>query len=149
MWTLNFLSRLEFLAPLMLRGIVGGSFFFVHGMNKIRPAGVWDWGKGFASAPIASEALLYIAAWTEFLGGAALLLGLFTRWAALGLAGIMAYAVFGVHWHQGFALHAAGGSLAGYEFAATFGIASLCLVFLGPGKLSLDFMFFRKEGINE
>jgi len=137
---------MKWIVPLLLRGLVGGAFFFVHGMNKICPGGEWDWGKAFASKPDAPEFLLYIAAWTEFLGGAAILLGLLTRWAALGITGVMAYAIFGVHWHQGFAAHVAYGRMQGFELAAAFAAASLALVFTGPGSISADRILFRKSG---
>ncbi len=144
MWTLSFLSKLEWIVPLLLRALVGGAFFFVHGMNKVCPGGEWDWGKAFASAPIANEYLLYVAAWTEFLGGAAILLGLLTRWAALGITGVMAYAIFSVHWDQGFQTRVVDGQLHGFEFATAFAVASLVLVFTGPGPISVDRILFRK-----
>ena len=76
----------------------GFSFFAVHGFGKVNPGGdwgsldAWDWGAGFAEKSKHPAILDYIAVWTEFLGGFALLAGLLTRWAALGLTTVMLYA---------------------------------------------------------
>lgn len=67
------------------------------------------------------------------LGGALLILGLFTRWAALANLPIMAGAFFLVHLKHGFFV----GRGDGYEYAMLVLAATLALVFLGPGALSL------------
>jgi putative oxidoreductase len=144
MWTLQFLGKFQGLMPLLLRALVGASFAFSHGYGKIAPGGSFDGGKAFASADVAPAFLLYIAAWTEFLGGFGVLLGLFTRWAAIGLLGVMCYAIFGVHWASGFAAQNNG-----YEQALTYAVMCLCIMAVGPGSLSLDRIFFQKAALNE
>ena len=70
----------------------------------------------------------------EFFAGLALVVGLLTRLAALGLAFNMLGAILLVHLAAGFFLPT------GFEFAFTLLAASLCLVLAGPGALSVDAM---------
>lgn len=67
------------------------------------------------------------------LGGALLILGLFTRWAALANLPIMAGAFFLVHLKHGFFV----GRAEGYEYVMLVLAATLAQVFLGPGALAL------------
>jgi putative oxidoreductase len=67
------------------------------------------------------------------LGGLLLVLGVFTRWAALANLPIMAGAFFLVHLKQGFFM----GRDGGYEFVLLVLAATLAQVFLGPGALAL------------
>jgi putative oxidoreductase len=68
----------------------------------------------------------------ELLGGLALLLGLFARWAAIPLAINMAVAILTVHLRAGFFLPN------GYEFALTLLAANVAIALLGAGEASLD-----------
>lgn len=136
--TLSFLKKLRWLAPLLLRGAIGVSFFWFHGRPKLLAGEgweTWDWGQDFASK--GSPAFLYyIAAFTEFLGGAALLLGLLTRLAAVGLMGVMLYAIFEIHLHDPYKAK---------ELAIAYASGCLALAVIGPGPLSLDRLFFGKD----
>lgn len=67
------------------------------------------------------------------LGGALMVLGLFTRWAALANLPIMAGAFFLVHLKQGFFM----GKEGGYEYVLLVLAATLAQVFLGSGALAL------------
>jgi putative oxidoreductase len=82
-------------------------------------------------------AFLAIAA--EFAGSIALILGLATRIAALGIASTMAVAIAMVHAHFGFFMNWAGAQKGeGYEFhLLAIGIA-LALMLRGGGKWSVD-----------
>jgi putative oxidoreductase len=142
MLTLQFLGKLTAILPLLFRVVVGASFAFSHGLGKIAPGGTFDGGQAFAAKGIAWAPLMYVAAWTEFLGGLAVLGGIFTRWAAIGLLGVMIYAIFGVHWKAGFA------APEGYEMAAVYSTLCLAIMALGPGSLSLDRLFFSKAALN-
>jgi putative oxidoreductase len=73
-----------------------------------------------------------LASGAEFFGGACLLLGFLTRYAALAIAVTMTVAVVKVHWAGGFFLPR------GFEYPLTLGCAALAVVLLGPGQLSLD-----------
>jgi putative oxidoreductase len=66
-------------------------------------------------------------------GGALIIVGLFTRWAALVNLPIMAGAFFLVHLKQGFFMDKDGG----YEYVLLVLACDLALVFLGPGALAL------------
>lgn len=105
--------------------------------------------------------LAYGAGLTELIGGVAILLGLFTRLWSLGMAAIMATAL----WMTSIgpvALMGAPGwpsfmpilpSLNGYAVDAwqmwlwkfMLGVSALSLACLGPGSLSLDHLFFRRK----
>jgi len=140
MWTLSLLGKLEGAVPLLLRLPTGIAFFCFHGLEKLRPGGEWDWGQGFADGDAAPAILLYIAAWTEFLGGFALFMGLFTRWAALGVCGIMVTAIFLVH---------DGDPFRKWELAFIYAGVLLSIAAVGPGALSLDRLFFGRDAMNE
>jgi putative oxidoreductase len=142
MWTLQFLGKLQPFLPLFLRALVGASFALSHGYAKLFPDGSFDGGQAFASGDAAPKFLLYIAAWTEFLAGLGLLAGLFTRWAAIGIVAVMAYAIFGVHWSNGFS------GKGGYEMALCYVVLSVSIMAVGPGSLSLDRLFFQKAALN-
>jgi len=143
MWTLQFLGKFHGFVPLLLRALVGASFAFSHGYGKLFPNGSFDGGKAFAANTLAPAFLLYIAAWTEFLAGLGILAGLLTRWAAIGILGVMTYAIFAVHWKNGFSAQNQG-----YEMALMYATMTLCIMALGPGSLSLDRLFFQKAALN-
>ena len=73
------------------------------------------------------------AAFSEFIGGALVLLGLFTRVAAFFIACVMAVAIAGVHWRNGFFL-----SAGGFEYAFTLLCMAISLIISGGGNLSVD-----------
>jgi putative oxidoreductase len=112
-----------------------GVIFFAHGAQKVFG---WFGGPGLANtvgffhgmgipAPLA-----YLASFTELLGGIAVLLGLLSRLAALGLAVNMLVAIFHVHLSNGFfAEHK------GFEFPLALLAMSLLLVLTGPGRLAI------------
>lgn len=113
--------------------VVVGIVFLVHGGQKL-----FVWGFGAVAAFMAKVgipapmAAAIVVTLVEFLGGLALVLGLFTRWAAIPLAINMAVAILVVHWPAGFFLPN------GYEFALTLLGANAALVLLGSGEASVD-----------
>ncbi len=113
--------------------VVVGIVFLVHGGQKLF---VWGFGgvAGFMAkvgipAPMLAAVLVTLV---EFVGGLALVLGLFTRWAAIPLAINMVVAILVVHWPAGFFLPN------GFEFALTLLAANAALVLLGSGEASVD-----------
>ena len=113
--------------------VMVGSVLLAHGSQKLLVYGLNGTAGAFAHmglpAPMLS-AVLSIGA--EFLGGLALVLGLFTRWAAAALVINMAVAAFAVHLRNGFFLPT------GAEYALTLLAANLALVLTGSGALALD-----------
>jgi putative oxidoreductase len=89
-----------------------------------------------------------VAAWYTIaahgIGGIMLILGLWTRWAALANAIVMAGALVFVHLKQGFFLKgivvdkAAGTAVAGgYEFVLLLLVATVAQILLGSGALAV------------
>lgn len=68
------------------------------------------------------------------LGGICLVLGLFTRWAALANVPVMLGAVVFVHLKNGFWAHT---NPSGYEYALVLLVVSLAVTMIGGGALAL------------
>lgn len=113
---------------LALLRIVAALLFIQHGTQKLFefPAQTFD---------MAAEmgALLWVTGTMEVVGGALLLVGLFTRPVAFVLSGMMAVAYFMAHLPLGFFPVNNFG-----EAAIFFCFVFLYLVFAGPGAWSLD-----------
>ncbi|HTR82676.1 MAG TPA: DoxX family protein [Bacteroidota bacterium] len=130
------------LALFLLR-IVLGVVFFAHGAQKVFG---WFGGYGltgtvgyFKNVVHVPAPLAYLGPFVEFLGGIALVLGLFTKFAALGIFIMMLVATLKVHLPMGFFLSGKGdGKGQGYEFTLTLAVISLVLVLLGGGVYSID-----------
>jgi len=136
--------RSVLLAPLMLRFSLA-AVFFAHGAQKILGsfggAGLGGTIAGFAAMGLRPPALLAVgAAVLEFVGGLMLLLGLWTRFAAVLLALEMLLALLVVHAPNGFFLNWAcsPGQGHGIEYNVVL-IGSLgALALLGGGRGSID-----------
>ena len=107
-----------------LMRIMSGFLFLWHGTGKFfdfpKPSGAPDW-------------IVYTAGPIELIGGALIMLGLFTRWAAFVASGMAAVAYWMVHGSQGFFPILNNGEL----------VALYCFVFLyisahGAGIWSID-----------
>jgi len=128
----NALTRLQGWGIAVLRVVVG-MVFLVHGGQKLFVFGFGGVAAflGQVGIPAPGLAAVILTA-VEFLGGLALLLGLFTRWAAIPLAIVMLVAILTVHLKAGFFLPN------GYEFALTLLGANVALALLGSGEASVD-----------
>ena len=80
------------------------------------------------------------AAIAEFGGGIALAAGLLTPLAALAIVGTLGMAAY-THFAVG---HSFTGSPS-FELPLTYTAAAVCILFCGPGKMSLDGMVFKKD----
>ncbi len=124
------MDRLLVWAPRVLSvlRIVTALLFMEHGLMK-----VFHFPAAQEGAPDPLPPILVAAAWLEIVGGALLVLGLFTRPVAFILSGQMAVAYFLFHAAKGF-----WPALNGGEPAILFCFVFLNLVFAGPGEWSLD-----------
>jgi putative oxidoreductase len=124
---------MEDFGKLLLRVTVAGLLLF-HGWNKI------DNGiEGIKPLLIAKDIPEWVA-YGVYVGEVAapilMIIGFFTRIAALVVVINMAAAVWLQHWHQlGMVDEAKGGAYA-LELHALYLFGALAVVFLGPGKLS-------------
>lgn len=122
---------------LLLRLVMGAAFLF-HGWPKIQnPLG---WMGPEATMPAILQALAAVA---EFGGGMALIVGLLTRLASLGIATNMVVALAIVHLPHGdpFVSKTGGHS---YELAAVYLACAVVFLLLGPGRFSLDALVFSR-----
>ena len=127
---------------LLLLRLVMGAAFILHGWPKIQHAFTWMDRPGVpAPVPSLFQAL---AAVSEFGGGIALIVGLLTPLAALGLACTMAVAIGMVHLPQGHAFVGQPGKPS-FELAAGYLATVLMLLTTGPGTLSLDALLFGRR----
>jgi putative oxidoreductase len=121
---------------LLLRLVMGVAFVF-HGWPKIQnPMG---WMGPEATMPAILQAL---AAISEFGGGMALIGGLLTRLASLGITGVMVVALATVHLPMG---HPFVGKPGGpsFELPAVYLACAVVFLLLGPGRFSLDALLFK------
>jgi putative oxidoreductase len=83
----------------------------------------------------------------ELFGPIALVLGLFSRVAAAGIAGVMIGAVATVHGAHGFMMNWAGSASGeGYEYHILVTAIASVVIALGSGRLSLDRTLQRADG---
>lgn len=134
---MNFLERIHNmdLGHLLVR-IAMGIVFIQHGWMKVNGM---EGTIGFFDTLGFPAFLAYFVAYLEVIGGAALILGVFTRYAAILLAITMAVAVFKVHFANGFSV-----SAGGYEFALVLMLGSLAIAFMGAGSYAVE-RFFKKS----
>ena len=123
------LDRLQPLALLVLRISLGASMTG-HGYLKVFH-GLSQHAHMVASLGLPAW-LGYVSAFTEFLGGIALLAGVFTRVASLFVCVDLVVAICKVHWHNGLM-----GNM-GYEFPLALAAMAFALIFFGAGPISLD-----------
>jgi len=143
MKTLSLLFKTDSSVTSLILRVALGAVFFPHGAQK---ALGWFGGYGFSGTMgfftgtmhiPALFAFLAIAA--EFAGSIALIIGLGTRVAALGIASIMAVAIATVHYQYGFFMNWTGTQAGeGFEYHLLVLAITIVLIVRGGGKLSLD-----------
>jgi putative oxidoreductase len=124
---------------LTLFRIVTGIALMIHGLPKIQAPFSW-----MPPSSGVHSVLQSLAAISEFGGGLALVLGLLTPVACLGIFFTMSYAILMVHMAQGDPWIGKGRS---FEPALSYLIAAVTLFLTGPGKYSLDAKLFGKNRI--
>jgi|SRR3989344_2357143 len=131
-------EKFKDLAPFVLR-IVVGSIFFVHGYMKFTAGTTAIAGflgsLGFPAPDIFAPILIAV----EVLGGAALVLGIFTHWAAKFTSIVALLAILTFHLGNGFWVQNNG-----YEFALMLLAGTISLGITGAGRWSLDGLIMAK-----
>lgn len=127
----TWLERFQPLGVLIARLILG-TVMLVHGWHKIFPRGsLYNFTQTVGHLGLPSW-LGYVSAFTEFFGGALMILGLLVPVAALGMAINMTVAVLKVHLHHGLT-----GPM-GFEYPLSLFALSLVILFSGSGHLAVD-----------
>ena len=150
--------------PPLLRLILAWEFFEA-GLGKLRGENwfgdiPWaDWQKGFPFPfdRLSSDLNWLLATWGELVFAAMLVLGLFTRFAAISLLVITVVATAAVHWPgewgslaelwSGYVITPEGAG--NYKLPLLFTAMLLPLVFYGGGKLSLDHLLISMSKRND
>lgn len=146
----KWISGKEGWAPPLLR-LSLGVIFLAHGAQKVLG---WFGGFGWSGTmqyftqtlqiPALLAALAFVV---EFVGGIALLAGMFIRWAALLLAVEMVVAALKVHIANGFSMNWSNTPNTGHgvEYNLALLGAATALAFTGGGRLSLDALLTRSR----
>lgn len=123
--------------------VVLGVIFFAHGAQKVLG---WFGGyglkgtTGFFTSIGLPLPIAYLVCFFEFLGGIGLVLGLFTRLAALAVIIVMIGAILKVHLPNGFFINWELTPGRGHGYEANLGFIAMgvaCLI-AGGGALALD-----------
>lgn len=125
-------------AALLILRVILGFALFQHGKPKLGMPSKWMQTWGMTAAP---GLLQVLVVFVEVVGGLALVLGLLTRLAGLGLVCIMLGALFQHHWPKGDVFVAPGKP--NYEMPLVYAALGLTFLALGAGPWSLDALLFR------
>ena len=128
----GFYAAMEPIAYTLVR-VVFGLVMFMHGWQKVNTFGLEKVSGAFAANYGLPAAAAYLVAFVEVVGGAAILIGLFTRFFASASAILLLVAMFAAHWSKGFYA-----SQGGYEFALMLGIVAFFIAIRGGGRYSVD-----------
>ena len=116
-----------------------GATFIIHGGQKLFIYGFAGVSGSFAQMGIPMPGLLGpFVSLVEFFGGIAIVFGLLTRLAALGLAGNMIVAILTVHLKAGFF------NPGGVEFPLALLASAIALVVAGAGAYSVDAVIAKR-----
>lgn len=133
----GFLDRLQPLALLVLRLGLGATMM-VHGKEKLFGGMSEFIGSLHKMGVPAPTVMGYLSAGTEFFGGLLLIVGFFTRFAALATTINMLVAIFKVHFKNGFT------GQGNYQFPLALCVIAFALIFYGAGPISIDWAFGKK-----
>ena len=126
-------TRRQIDTALAVLRVVLGVTFILHGGQKLFVFGFAGVSGAFAQMGIPAPSVLGpFVALVEFFGGIAILFGLLTRLAALGIAATMAVAILTVHLKNGFF------APTGVEFPLSLLGSAIALIISGAGDFSLD-----------
>ena len=145
-------EQLKQWAPLPLRLIIGFGFIY-HGFPKISAEGHQTFVATLSRIHVPAPGLMaWVAGVVEFVGGIALILGVFVAIASALLAVDMLVALFKVHWVAGFSFMNFTGvgpngptfGLPGYEVNLLYIAGLVALILGGAGALSFESLRAKK-----
>ena len=132
-------SRRQIDFGLAILRVVVGAIFIVHGGQKIFVFGFDGVAGAFGQMGIPmAEILGPFVALVEFFGGLALVTGLLTRLASLGLLSTMVVAILQVHLKNGFFVPN------GVEFPLSLVGSTALIALAGAGNFSIDRLIARR-----
>ena len=151
----------DYLWPLALRLIMFWEFWEagtmkLRGENWFADIPWVDWQMGFPwpFAAVSTDLNWFAATWAELVFAVMILLGLFTRFAAISLIVITVVATAAVHWPaewsslaelwKGYVITAKGAG--DFKLPLLFVVILLPLLFHGGGKISLDHLLLKLTG---
>ncbi|MGA7298684.1 MAG: DoxX family protein [Candidatus Sulfotelmatobacter sp.] len=126
---MRYLDRLQPLALLVMR-LALGAVMTGHGYLKV--FGGLHHHVQFVTSLGLPGWTAYLSAFAEFFGGILVLIGLFTRVAALAICIDLSVAIAKVHFHNGLM------GQGGYEFPLALAALAFGLIFLGAGPIAFD-----------
>lgn len=128
----GFYAAMEPIAYTITR-VVFGLIMIMHGWPKLMVAGVDRVGTAFMNNYGLPYWFAHLAVFFEVVGGAALIVGLFTRFFGAALAIELLIAMFAAHWAKGFSV-----GQGGYEYVMFLGFVCLYIAIRGGGPYSVD-----------
>ena len=127
-------------AGLTLLRTITGVTFAAHGSQKLFIYGFDGVGGAFAQMGVPFPGVMGpLVGFVELFGGLALIAGLLTRLAGVGLTAVMLGAMFLVHLPAGFFLPN------GYEFVLMLAASATTLAITGAGRYSLDALLAKRQ----
>ena len=151
----------DYLWPLVLRLIIFWEFWEA-GTKKLRgenwfadiPWADWQMGFPWPFAAVPTDLNWFAATWGELVFAVMILLGLFTRFAAISLIVITVVATAAVHWPgewsslaelwKGYVITAKGAG--NFKLPLLFVVILLPLLFHGGGKICMDHLLLKMTG---
>lgn len=131
----------EFLPLLAIRALVAYEFFEA-GLEKFRGENWFGQIQSQFPFPfdlINTDISWFLSTWSELLGSVAILVGFATRFSALSLIILDLVAWYSVHASNGYNVCSSG-----FKLPLMYLILLLPLLFMGPGKASIDHFIARK-----
>lgn len=122
---------------LLITRVALGIIFMAHGWQKFNDWGIEGTQASFEQmgAPVPDISAVFAAS-VELVGGALLILGLLTPIVGVLMAIVTVGALVIVHFEQGL--------LDGYELVLALAAGALTFAVVGPGRFSIDTLFFKR-----
>lgn len=131
----------EFLPQLAIRALIAYEFFEA-GLEKLKGENWFPQIQGEFPFPfniIPTDISWFMATWSEIIGSVAILVGFATRFSALSLIILDLVAWYSVHAGSGYNVCSNG-----FKLPLMYLVLLLPLLFMGPGKASIDHFIARK-----